>query len=98
MARLTESSIIRRESTDLQRRSPMRFARLGHLGEETPVVWHEDQAFDLRSITPDIDGRFLSSDPVAATTRALADGTLPVIPDAETRRTGAPIVRPSAVY
>ena len=76
----------------------MRFARLGPLGEETPVVWREDQAFDLRSITPDIDGRFLSSDPVAATTRALADGTLPVIPDAETHRTGAPIVRPSAVY
>ena len=76
----------------------MRFARLGPLGEETPAVWHEDQAFDLRSITPDIDGRFLSSDPVAATTRALADGTLPLIADAETRRAGAPIVRPSAVY
>jgi 2,4-diketo-3-deoxy-L-fuconate hydrolase len=76
----------------------MRFARLGPVGEEIPVVWHEDRAFDLRPIADDVDGRFLSSDPVAATTQALADGVLPLLPDAGSRRTGAPIARPSAVY
>jgi len=76
----------------------MRFARLGPVGEEIPVVWDADRAFDLRPLTDDIDGRFLSSEPVAATTRALADGLLPAVPDAEALRTGAPIARPSAVY
>lgn len=76
----------------------MRFARLGPVGEEIPVVWSDERAFDLRPVTPDVDGRFLAADPVAATERALAAGELPEIPDAATLRVGAPIARPSAVY
>jgi 2-keto-4-pentenoate hydratase/2-oxohepta-3-ene-1,7-dioic acid hydratase in catechol pathway len=76
----------------------MRFARLGAVGEEIPVVWSDERAFDLRPVTPDVDGRFLAADPVAATERALAAGELPEIADAATLRAAAPIARPSAVY
>ena len=35
----------------------MRFARLGPVGSEIPVVLHDGKAFDLRSIAADIDAR-----------------------------------------
>ncbi|GAA1981090.1 fumarylacetoacetate hydrolase family protein [Microbacterium pumilum] len=76
----------------------MRFARLGPVGAEIPVVWDEGQAFDLRLITADIGGEFLASDPVAAVRTALDAETLPVVGDAGALRVGAPIARPSAVY
>ena len=75
----------------------MKFARLGPLGEEVPVVITADATYDLRSITTDINGAFLESDPVARVTAALESGALPVLEDAAARRIGAPIVRPSAV-
>ena len=75
----------------------MKFARLGPLGAEVPVVIAADATYDLRSLTADIDGAFLESDPVARVAEALAAGALPVLTDAAERRIGAPITRPSAV-
>lgn len=76
----------------------MRFARLGPVGAEIPVVWEEGRAFDLRPITPDVDGAFLASDPVGEARRALDAGALPAVENADRLRVGAPVARPSAVY
>lgn len=75
----------------------MKFARLGPIGHETPAVLVEGQYFDLSSITADIDGDFLSSGGVNRVRDALRASTLPMLPDADSRRIGAPIKRPSAV-
>ncbi|WP_285024625.1 fumarylacetoacetate hydrolase family protein [Plantibacter sp. ME-Dv--P-122b] len=75
----------------------MRFARLGPVDGETPVVFVGDTAYDLRSITPDIDGAFLAGDGVAHVRAALESGALPVLDGADELRIGAPIARPSAV-
>jgi len=76
----------------------MRFARLGNVGSEIPVVLDGDVALDLRSVTNDVDGAFLASDGLARTRAALDAGSLPQLPDAGSLRVGAPIARPSAVY
>ncbi|MBD8465508.1 fumarylacetoacetate hydrolase family protein [Plantibacter sp. CFBP 8798] len=75
----------------------MRFARLGPADGETPVVFAGDTAYDLRSITPDIDGAFLAGGGVARVRAALESGALPVLDGADELRIGAPIARPSAV-
>ncbi|WP_082916291.1 MULTISPECIES: fumarylacetoacetate hydrolase family protein [unclassified Plantibacter] len=75
----------------------MRFARLGPVDGETPVVFMGDTAYDLRSITPDIDGAFLAGGGVARVRAALESGALPVLDGADELRIGAPIARPSAV-
>lgn len=81
----------------------MKLARLGAASEEFPVVVTDDAVFDLRPITADIDGAFLSGGGVDAARAALAAGRLPEVPDALARieaselRVGAPIARPSAV-
>jgi 2,4-diketo-3-deoxy-L-fuconate hydrolase len=75
----------------------VRLARLGALGAETPVVLHEDRAFDLTCVTADIDGAFLAGDGTARVAEALAAGTLPELASAATQRIGAPIARPGAV-
>lgn len=74
----------------------MRFARIGASGEEIPVVVHEGRYLDLRPLTPDIDGAFLSADPVGTVSGRLE--SLPEISDAEGLRVGAPVARPGAVY
>ncbi|TDC79957.1 fumarylacetoacetate hydrolase family protein [Streptomyces hainanensis] len=75
----------------------MRFVRLGEPGAERPAVLDDtDQAHDLTPLTPDIDGRFLAADGIAATRRALAAGELPVIAS-EGLRLGPPLARPGAV-
>ncbi|WP_293698925.1 fumarylacetoacetate hydrolase family protein [uncultured Agrococcus sp.] len=72
----------------------MRFARLGPLGDETPVVLQNGRAFDIRSIAPDVGAELFGKlDDVEA---ALQNGTLPEITDGELR-VGAPIARPGAV-
>jgi 2,4-didehydro-3-deoxy-L-rhamnonate hydrolase len=76
----------------------MRFARLGPAGAEIPVALDGDRAFDLRAITPDIDGAFLDGDGIARAKAALDGGTLIEMTDAASLRIGAPIARPSAVY
>jgi len=75
----------------------MRFARLGPADRETPVVFAGDTAYDLRSITPDIDGAFLAGGGVDQVRAALESGALPVLDGAGELRIGAPIARPSAV-
>ena len=56
----------------------------------------EDQCFDLRPLTLDIDGEFLGADGVERTRRALEAGKLPRITIGE-ERVGPPIARPGAV-
>lgn len=76
----------------------MKFARLGDLGAEIPVAIQDGRAFDLRTITDDIDARFLASDGIDQARQAYAAGGLNEIADAVSLRIGAPIARPSAVY
>ncbi|WP_395243533.1 fumarylacetoacetate hydrolase family protein [Agromyces sp. MMS24-K17] len=76
----------------------MRFARLGAVGAEVPVVVDGDRILDLRGLTADVDGAFLARGGAQAAREALAAGTLPELPGAGTLRVGAPIARPSAVY
>ena len=54
----------------------MKFARLGPLGSEKPVLIDDEAVFDLSSLPPDIDGDFLSSDGLARAAEARANGTL----------------------
>lgn len=74
----------------------MHFGRIGDAGEEIPVALIDDRPYDLRPITADIDGAFLSGDPVAEVTARF--GELSEVPDAAARRIGAPVARPGAVY
>lgn len=75
----------------------MRFQRLGDHGAEIPVLVDGDRRLDLRSITTDIDGDFLSGDGIARAEAALAARELPALEGAERMRVGAPIARPTAV-
>jgi 2,4-diketo-3-deoxy-L-fuconate hydrolase len=70
--------------------------RLGPPGQEIPAIEVDGVVFDLRPITHDIDGDFLAADGIRRARQA-AWGTLPVLPDAEKLRRGAPIARPMAV-
>ncbi|QYH34675.1 fumarylacetoacetate hydrolase family protein [Salinibacterium sp. M195] len=74
----------------------MRFARLGPVGSEIPVVLHDGGAFDLRSIAADIDGAFFTAGGVDAARAAVAAGSLPAIAT-EGMRVGAPIARPGKI-
>ncbi|WP_350347061.1 fumarylacetoacetate hydrolase family protein [Agromyces sp. G08B096] len=78
----------------------MRFARLGPVGREVPVLVDGERVFDLRGLTADLDGAFLAGGGVERARAALAAGDLPVRSPEEVRglRVGAPIARPSAVY
>jgi 2,4-diketo-3-deoxy-L-fuconate hydrolase len=76
----------------------MRFARLGTAGAEIPVVVDGDRTLDLRPVTHDVDGAFLAGGGVDRARAAVAAGTLEELTDAASRRVGAPIARPSAVY
>lgn len=73
----------------------MKFARIGHLNEEIPVVI-ADQNHDIRSITADINGEFFVSGGVEKVRAALAAGELPVLAD-DGGRLGSPMARPGAV-
>jgi 2,4-diketo-3-deoxy-L-fuconate hydrolase len=76
----------------------MRFARLGTAGAEIPVVVDGDRTLDLRPVTHDVDGAFLAGGGVDRARAAVAAGTLEELTDAASRRVGAPLARPSAVY
>ncbi len=76
----------------------MRFARLGTVGAEIPVVLDGDRVYDLRPVANDVDGEFLASGGIDRARAALAAGTLDEVADAASLRVGAPIARPSAVY
>jgi 2,4-diketo-3-deoxy-L-fuconate hydrolase len=85
----------------------MRFARVGAIGHEIPVIASGTEYFDLRSLTPDLDGAFFADDGIARARSALATGELPELtvnrgeadapPSHGPGRLGAPIARPSAV-
>src|SRR5690349_7930448 len=88
--------------SDLSRHSlaggpPVKLARLGPPGAETPVVLDAGRTLDLTSLTADIDGAFLSGGGIARVGEALAAGSLPELAGADQLRVGAPIARPSAV-
>ncbi len=76
----------------------MKFAQLGDIGSEVPVVISDDgTTYDLRGITAAIDGDFLSADGIERVRALLSEGSLPVLEGAESLRTGSPIARPSAI-
>lgn len=74
----------------------MQFQRLGPRGTEIPVARIDGTAYDLRSVTADIDGTFLANSPVATVEQALP--SLPVIANPKELRIGSPIARPGAIY
>jgi len=73
----------------------VKLARLGDLGNEIPVLIHENRYLDLRSVVADLDGNALSAAGLARI--AAAVDSLPELADAATLRIGAPVVRPSAI-
>ncbi|MGM7698266.1 fumarylacetoacetate hydrolase family protein [Microbacterium sp. A84] len=75
----------------------MKFARLGAPGSEIPVLVDGDRHLDLRPVTSDVNGDFLSGDFRSRVAAALAAGELEELEGAEDLRIGAPIARPSAV-
>jgi 2,4-diketo-3-deoxy-L-fuconate hydrolase len=74
----------------------MRFMRVGNAGAEIPVVVDEGIAFDLRSITQDIDPSFLESGGLDTAQIACREGLFPVI-DIENLRIGAPLFGSRAI-
>ncbi len=75
----------------------MKFARLGPLGTEAPVVVTEDGVRSLAGLTADLDARFWESDGPARVAAALAADELPLVENADDLRIGAPIARPGAI-
>jgi 2-keto-4-pentenoate hydratase/2-oxohepta-3-ene-1,7-dioic acid hydratase in catechol pathway len=75
----------------------MKFARLGPVGAERPVLVTDSHSYDLSGLTDDITGSFLATGGPQRTAAALAAGELPEIPGAERLRVGAPIARPGVV-
>lgn len=74
----------------------MRFMRVGHPGQEVPVAVSAGRMLDLRPVTKDIDGHFLSGG-IPQVQAALDADRLQPLADAEGMRVGAPITRPAAV-
>ncbi|KAM9863191.1 fumarylacetoacetate hydrolase family protein [Leucobacter sp. BZR 635] len=74
----------------------MKFAQLGPVGEEIPVVYDGERALDLRGLTAAIDGAFLESQ-LPEAQRLLDAGELPELAGAAEMRIGSPIARPSAL-
>ncbi|WP_425839054.1 fumarylacetoacetate hydrolase family protein [Microbacterium sp. PA5] len=75
----------------------MSIARLGPVGQEIPVLWHDGAALDLRPLTADIDGAFLAAGGVARARGAGRAGELAALRDAESLRVGAPIALPGKI-
>jgi 2-keto-4-pentenoate hydratase/2-oxohepta-3-ene-1,7-dioic acid hydratase in catechol pathway len=74
----------------------MKLLRVGEAGRERPVLVDDEQYFDLRPVTPDIDPVFFASDGIHHAREALARGSLPPTSVGDLR-VGAPIARPGAV-
>ncbi|GEB45269.1 2-hydroxyhepta-2,4-diene-1,7-dioate isomerase [Microbacterium testaceum] len=75
----------------------MTFARLGAPGAEIPALRHDGVVYDLRSLTADIDGAFLSADGLVRARAAVERGELAHLPGAEGLRVGAPIAPPGKI-
>jgi 2,4-diketo-3-deoxy-L-fuconate hydrolase len=74
----------------------VKFARLGPVGWERPIIIEEDSAYDMSSLTPEIDGRFFETDGPRRAAAALANGDLRKV-EMDSVRVGPPIARPGAV-
>lgn len=74
----------------------MSFVRLGEVGSEIPALLADRTAYDLRSLTADIDGAFLASGGLDTARAALRAGSLQVL-DATGLRIGAPIAQPGKI-
>jgi 2-keto-4-pentenoate hydratase/2-oxohepta-3-ene-1,7-dioic acid hydratase in catechol pathway len=75
----------------------VRYRRLGERGQEFPVVCTDRGPVDLRPLTVDVDGSFLSGTGPQLVSDAVERGDLPVVPDGDSLRVGAPIARPGKV-
>lgn len=75
----------------------MKFARIGEVGHEIPVLVSQGSYLDLRSLTADLDGAFFTGDGIARARSALHEGALPELAVADGSRFGAPLARPQAV-
>ena len=75
----------------------MRIARLGTPGTEIPVIVQNENYYDLRSVTADIDGAFLAGGGLEKAAAALAAGSLPLLDGAAGLRVAAPIVQPTKI-
>ncbi len=75
----------------------VKFARLGARGDEQPAALGDDGWYDLRPVTSDIDGEFLSGDGTARARTELHNGRLPRIDDADALRVGPPVARPGKI-
>jgi 2-keto-4-pentenoate hydratase/2-oxohepta-3-ene-1,7-dioic acid hydratase in catechol pathway len=75
----------------------VRLLRIGPAGAERPAMMTADGAVhDLRALTTDIDGAFLSGGGVSRARAALDSGELPQL-DIAGQRLGAPVARPGKV-
>jgi 2-keto-4-pentenoate hydratase/2-oxohepta-3-ene-1,7-dioic acid hydratase in catechol pathway len=75
----------------------MSFARLGNPGSEIPVLQSGGVSYDLRSITPDVNGAFLVDDGFRRAHEALDAGTLTILDNAQSLRVGPPVARPTKI-
>ena len=75
----------------------MKFARLGDVGSEIPVLQADGRSYDLRSLTPDINGTFFAGGGVARAAAAREAGELPELDGAGDLRVGAPLAQPGKI-
>ena len=75
----------------------MKFARLGPVGSEQPVVVLEDGVRSIGALTDDIHAGFWESDGPRRVGAALAAGELPIVENAAELRVGPPIARPGSI-
>ena len=75
----------------------MKFARLGPVGHEIPVLIDGDRHLDLRGVVTDLDGAHLASTVLEGIAAARDAGELPELEGAAELRVGAPIARPGAI-
>lgn len=68
----------------------MHFMRVGPIGREIPIVVNDGIAFDLRSLTQDIDPAFLADNGLESAREACESGRLDAI-DITSLRVGAPV-------
>lgn len=74
----------------------MHLQRRGPLGHEIPAVLKDGIAYDLRSVTRDIDGGFFESGGINRVAEALSAGSLQPLEDQDAR-VGAPIAQPTKI-
>jgi len=96
-ARLPRRIFAAEHTRETQGSYSVRLLRVGSPGGERPAVRTDaGRLLDLTSVTPEIDGAFLSSGGVDRVHAALEAGGLPEI-DTEGLRIGAPIARPGKI-